>query len=218
MTKKKSKIVIVEDHPMFRERLVQLIRGEPDLECCGEADSPGEATRIIRETAPDLVLVDLTLRGGSGLVLIKALRALGLELQFLVLSMHEEALYAERAVRSGANGYITKHRPSSEVLVAIRRVLSGEIYLSERITSELARSLSGSGKWGSRAVSSRLSEREVEVLRLIGRGHSTREIAEALSVGVASVDTYRARIKVKMNLRHGTELQHFAIQWLSDHE
>ncbi len=212
----KTKVVIVEDHPMFRERLAQLIDGEKDLQLVGESDNYEEAVKVIRDAKPDLMVIDITLRGGSGLVLINALRGSGVTAPILVVSMHEESLYAERAIRAGANGYITKHRASSEVLSAIRHVLTGEIYLSEKVTSDLARSLTRSGKWGPSRSLGRLTERETEVLRLIGQGRTTREIAETLGVGVASVDTYRARIKEKMNLRNGTELQHFAIRSLAD--
>jgi DNA-binding NarL/FixJ family response regulator len=203
---------------MFRERLAQIISAEDDLEMCGEAESCEEALRLIRDTKPDLAIVDVTLRGGSGLVVIPALRNAGYSAPILVLSMHEEALYAERAIRAGANGYITKHRASGEVLSAIRRLLRGDIYLSEKMTTELARSVSRSGKWGPSRSLGRLTEREAEVLRLIGQGRTTREIAQTLGVGIASIDTYRARIKEKMNLRNGTELQHFAIRSLADIE
>ena len=212
MKTKKIRVIIVEDHPMFRERLAQLINAEKDLELAGEADSFDDAIRLVRDSQPDLALVDVTLKGGSGLVLINALRGSGFSAPILVLSMHEESLYAERAIRAGANGYITKHRASSDVLLAIRRVLSGEMYLSEKMTSDLARTLSRSGKWGPSRSLGRLTDRETEVLRLIGQGQTTREIADALGIGIASVDTYRARIKEKMNLRNGTELQHFAIR------
>jgi DNA-binding NarL/FixJ family response regulator len=203
---------------MFRERLAQIINAEDDLEMGGEAESCEEALRLVRETEPDLALVDVTLRGGSGLVVITALRKAGFTAPIVVLSMHEESLYAERAIRAGANGYITKHRASGEVLSAIRRLLGGDIYLSEKMTTELARSVSRSGKWGPSRSLGRLTERESEVLRLIGQGRTTREIAQTLGVGVASIDTYRARIKEKMNLRNGTELQHFAIRSLADIE
>jgi DNA-binding NarL/FixJ family response regulator len=216
MEPKRIQVAVVEDHPMVRERLAQIINAEADLEMCLEAESCEEALRLIRDAQPDLALVDVTLRGGSGLVVITALRSAGFTAPILVLSMHEESLYAERAIRAGANGYITKHRASSEVLSAIRRLLRGEIYLSEKMTSELARSVSRSGKWGPSRSLGRLTERESEVLRLIGQGRTTREIAQMLGVGVASIDTYRARIKEKMNLRNGTELQHFAIRCLAD--
>ncbi len=215
---KKKKVVIVEDHPIFLERVAQLINNEPDLEMVGEADSAEAGLVLIKEAKPDLAVVDLTLQGSSGLAMIKSLRALGVEVPVLVLSMHEETLYAERAIRAGAAGYITKHRAANEVIRAIRKVLAGEIYLSESVTAEVVRGLSGHARNAPTRSLSRLTDRELEVLRLIGRGRTTREIAELLKLGVASIDTYRARIKEKMNLRNAIELQNFAIRWVTDGE
>ncbi len=204
---------------MFRERIAQLINNEPDLELAGEAENADDALRVIRETAPDLVLVDLTLQDSSGLVLIKTMRGMGIEAPVLVLSMHEESLYAERAIRAGARGYITKHRAASEVVSAIRHVLDGEVFLSSKATSELLRTIARSPRTATpqRSVA-RLTDREMEVLQLIGKGHATREIAQILDLGIASVDTYRARIKEKMNLRNAFELQGFAIRMMSQGE
>jgi DNA-binding NarL/FixJ family response regulator len=218
MNNKKQRVVIVDDHPMFRERLSQLINLELDMEVCGEADDAQEAIRIIRDTSPDLAIVDITLKGSSGLELVKSIKALSFAIPVLVLSMHDESLYAERALRAGASGYITKHQATEEVLAAIRRVLSGEIYLSERMTTSFLKSL---GAVGTRSVTrplDRLTDRELQVLEYIGSGYKTREIAEALKVGVATVDTYRARIKEKMDFRSAVELQHFAIRWVRDRE
>ena len=135
MSDNKIKVVIVDDHPMFRERLAQLINHEPDMEVTGEADSAEDAIQLIRNRSPDLAIVDITLKWSSGLELIKNIKPLTIGLPILVLSMHEESLYAQRALRAGAAGYITKHQPADEILVAIRRVLAGEIYLSEKMTS-----------------------------------------------------------------------------------
>src|SRR6266403_2559207 len=137
----KARVVVVDDHPLFRERLCQLINNEPDMEICGEADSAQEAIQIIRETSPDLAMIDITLKTSSGLELIKSIKALSIGVPVLVLSPHDDSLYTERALRAGATGYITKHQPASEVLVAIRRVLAGEVYLSEKMTSGLLKSL-----------------------------------------------------------------------------
>jgi len=218
MNDKKKKVVVVEDHPIFLERLAQLIESEPDLEMAGEADRAEEGLRLIQDTKPDLAVVDLTLQGSSGLTMIKSLKALGVEVPVLVLSMHEESLYAERTIRAGASGYITKHRAASEVIRAIRKVLAGEIYLSESVTAEVVRGLSGQARSAPTRSLGRLTDRELEVLRLIGKGKTTREIAELLKLGVASIDTYRARIKEKMNLRNAIELQNFAIRWTSEGE
>ena len=217
MSEKKQKVVIVDDHPLFRERLSELINHELDMEVCGEAEDARQAIEIIRNTSPDLAIVDITLKGSGGLELIKSIRELPTAVPVLVLSMHEESLYAERALRAGAAGYITKHESAENVLLAIRRVLAGEVYLSGTLTSAFLKSLTAGLKSTSQPLD-RLTDRELEILELIGRGRATRQIAEALRLGVATVDTYRARIKEKMNFRSGTELQHFAIRWVRDRE
>src|SRR5271165_6535937 len=218
MKQDKQRVVIVEDHPMFRERLSQLINRELDMEVCGEADDAQEGLRLIRDTSPNLAIVDITLKGSSGLELVKSIRALSIVVPVLVLSMHDESIYAERALRAGATGYITKHQAADEVLSAIRRVLAGEVYLSEKMTSGFLKSLTSAGvKTISRAID-RLTDRELEVLDLIGSGQTTRQIADKLQLGVATVDTYRARIKEKMNFRNAAELQHFAIRWVRERE
>ena len=217
MTEQKKRVLIVDDHPLFRDRLCQLINHELDMEVCGESETAEQAIQMIRRVTPDLAIVDITLKGSSGLELIKGIRALSIGIPILVLSMHEESLYAERALRAGASGYITKHEAADNVLLAIRRVLAGEVYLSGTMTSFFLRSLSTGVKSMPRPLD-RLTDRELEVLELIGRGHTTRQIADTLQLGVATVDTYRARIKEKMNFRNATELQHFAIRWVRERE
>jgi DNA-binding NarL/FixJ family response regulator len=215
---KKRRVIIVDDHPLFRERLSQLINYELDMEVCGEAETAQRAIQLIREASPDLAIVDITLKGSSGLELIKSIKALSVSVPILVLSMHDESLYAERALRAGATGYITKNRAADEVLLAVRRVLAGKIYLSEQMTSAFLKSLTGAGVKNMLRPLDRLTNRELEVLDLIGRGYTTRQIAESLDLGVATVDTYRARIKEKMDFRNAVELQHFAIRWVRDRE
>ena len=217
MSKKKARVVIVDDHPLFRERLSELIHHELDMEVCGEAEDAQQAFDLIRDTSPDLAIVDISLKGSSGLELIKSIKTLPIGVPILVLSMHDESLYAERALRSGATGYITKYESADNVLLAIRRVLAGEVYLSGKTTSVFLKSLTAEVKSVPQPLD-RLTDREFEVLELIGRGHTTRQIAEALQLGVATVDTYRARIKEKMNFRTATELQHFAIRWVRERE
>jgi DNA-binding NarL/FixJ family response regulator len=217
MSEKKERVVVVDDHPLFRERLSELINHELDMEVCGEAENAQQAIDLIRNTSPNLAIVDITLKGSSGLELIKSIKALPIGVPVLVLSMHDESLYAERALRSGATGDITKHESADNVLLAIRRVLAGEVYLSGTMTSVFLKSLTGGLKSVPRPLD-RLTDRELEVLELIGRGHTTRQIAETLQLGVATVDTYRARIKEKMNFRNATELQHFAIRWVRERE
>jgi DNA-binding NarL/FixJ family response regulator len=218
MDRGKKRVMIVDDHPLFRERLAQLINHEPDLEVCGETEDAEKAIQIIRNAFPDLVIIDITLKGSSGLELIKTIKALSIGAPMLVLSMHDESLYAERALRAGATGYITKHQAAYEVLFALRRVLAGEVYLSEKMTSLVLKGFTSAGlKSGSRPVD-RLTDRELEVLTLIGNGNTTRQIADALNLGATTVDTYRARIKEKMNFSSATELQHFAVRWIRERE
>jgi DNA-binding NarL/FixJ family response regulator len=218
MNQNKKKVVIVDDHPLFRERLAQLINYEPDMEVTGEAESTKDAIQLIRNTSPDLATVDITLKGSSGLELIKSIKPISIGLRVLVLSMHEESLYAERALRAGASGYVTKHQAADEVLLAIRRVLAGEVYLSQKMTSGLLKNLTPTEVKTISGSIDRLTDRELEVLDLIGRGHTAREIADTLQVGVATIDTYRVKIKEKMNLRNATELQHVAIRWVRERE
>ena len=218
MSDSKKKVVIADDHPLFRERLAQLIDHELDMEVTGEAESAKDAIQLIRNTSPDLAIVDITLNESSGLELIKSIRALSIGMPVLVLSMHEESLYAERALRAGATGYITKHQAAGEVILAIRRVLAGEVYLSAKMTSGFLKSLTATGVKSIARAFDRITDRELEVLDLIGRGHTTRQIADKLRLGVATVDTYRARIKEKMNFRNAAELQHFAIRWVRERE
>jgi len=218
MTEHKKRVVIVDDHPLFRDRLSQLINHELDMQVCGESETAEQAIQLIGRLTPNMVIVDITLKGSSGLELIKGIRALSIGIPILVLSMHEESLYAERALRAGATGYITKNQAADEVLAAIRRVLKGEIYLSDKMTSVFLRSLTTAGAKSVPRPVDRLADRELEVLDLIGRGNTTRQIADTLQLGAATVDTYRARIKEKLNLRNATELQHFAIRWVREQE
>jgi DNA-binding NarL/FixJ family response regulator len=213
-----KRILVVEDHPLFRERLTQLINNEPDLEVAGQTGTAKDAIQLILNSLPALAIVDITLQGTSGLELIKSIKALSINLPVLVLSMHDESLYAERALRAGAAGYITKNHGAGEVLLAIRQVLAGEIYLSPQITSGFLKRLASPGAKNTPNPVDRLTDRELEVLVFIGRGLTTRRIAERLGIGVVTIDTYRARIKEKMNFGSGTELQHFAIRWVSERE
>ena len=213
----RMRVLIVDDHPMTRAGLVHLINHEPDLVVCAEAENAADALGAVDACEPDLVLADITLPGKSGLELVKDIKAIRPRLPILVISMHDESLYAERALRAGASGYITKNESAENVLLAIRRVLAGEVYLSGTLTSAFLKSLTAGLKSTSQPLD-RLTDRELEILELIGRGRATRQIAEALRLGVATVDTYRARIKEKMNFRSGTELQHFAIRWMRDRE
>jgi DNA-binding NarL/FixJ family response regulator len=212
-TPRKFGVVLVEDHPMFREQLAQLIRREPDMCVCGEADNTREALRLLESNSVDIVIVDLTLKGPSGLELLKDLKARDIKVPVLVLSMHDELLYAERVLRAGARGYITKHETSNEVMGAIRRVLSGEVYLGKRMASRVFESFSG--RFTSQDGVNLLTDRELEVFELIGRGRTTREISASLHLGMSTVDTYRTRIKAKLHLENASQLYHEAIRWVS---
>jgi len=209
----KTKVMIVEDHPLFRERLALLINKEPDMEVCGEADNIRGAMETILATKPDAAVVDITLKGSSGLELLKDLKAQSIELPVLVLSMHDESLYAERAIRAGAKGYITKDEASDKVMLAIRKVMGGEIYLSEGTTTRILKNITDGKSSIDAPALSNLTDRELEVFQLIGKGKTTREIAETLNLGLTTIDTYRARIKEKLNLRNATELIHQATDW-----
>jgi DNA-binding NarL/FixJ family response regulator len=218
MSNPKARVIVVDDHPLFRERLCQLINDEQDMEICGEAENAQPALLIIRETSPNLAIVDITLKTSSGLELVKNIRALSIGVPVLVLSMHDESLYAERALRAGAMGYITKSEEAAEVILAVRSVLAGKIYLSQEMTSTFLEGLTTCGVRVSPHSVDRLTDRELQVLDLIGRGRTSQEIGEVLKLGISTVDTYRARIKQKMNFRNAMELQHFAIRWLSERE
>lgn len=213
---KMFKVVLVEDHRMFREWLNQMLRRDSGCEVCGEADNIQDARRIIQATNPDIVIVDITLRGSSGLELIKDMRAQEVNIPVLVLSMHDEALYAERVLRAGARGYVCKHEASSTLSEAIRHVLSGQVYLSEGMTAHLLQKVSGCKAPSSASGLELLADRELEVFQLIGKGHNGREIAQLLHLGETTVDTYRARIKEKLRLRNAAELYSRAAQWVHE--
>lgn len=213
---KGCKVLLVEDHPMFREHLSTLINRELGMAVCGEADNIRDAMRLIHETQPDIAIVDITLRGSSGLELIKDIKAQKLEVNVLVLSMHDEELYAERALRAGAKGYITKNEASTEVVRAIHSVLQGDVYASRRMTAKLLERLTRKRVAPDLAGMETLADRELEVFQMLGRGSSTREIAQSLGLGESTVETYRARIKEKLQLRSAAELYLRAGQWVRD--
>ena len=208
-----TRILIVDDHPLVRESLTTLIQQQPDLSVCGEADSQDGAMKAIAETSPDLVIVDISLGRGSGLDLIKTIKADHPAVSILVLSMHDETIYAERVVRAGARGYVMKKESTKKVIDAIRHVMNGELYLSPDIMSSLAKKFV-SGRLPTSALPvDDLSDRELEVFRLLGQGYETREIAYSLDVSIKTIQTYCARIKEKLRIRTGTELLREAIQW-----
>lgn len=213
---KKKAVVIVEDHPMFRERLAELINREPDLAVRGEADNIRDGFDLITRGGAEVAIIDITLQGSSGLELLKNLKAAGVELPVLVLSMHDETLYAERVLRAGARGYITKSEASARIMTALRQVLAGEIYLSAKMSTKILGQIAGGGVPA--LGLDRLTDRELEVFNLIGCGQTTREISAALSLGAATVETYRSRIKDKLQLVNGARLQQEALRWVQGAE
>lgn len=208
---RKKTVFIVDDHPLLRQGLAMLINREPDLAVCGEAEEAHTAMKALAARRPDILIADISLNGPDGLDLLKNLRAYYPDLPVLILSMHDESIYAERALRAHANGYIMKQEATEKVLVAIRRILAGDIYLSDRAARKLLHQyINGSST--ARSELSMLSDRELEVFRLIGEGHSTRQIAEELHLSVKTVETYQAHIKEKLSLHSGRELVQRAIQ------
>ena len=208
----KTKIFLVDDHPLVREWLTNLINEEPDFEICGQAGSSREALALIGALLPRIIIVDISLEGGSGLELIKDIKVLHPQVGMIVLSMHDEMLYAERAMRAGAAGYITKREATDKVLDAIRTVLQGGLYFSNAVNAMLAqRHVQGAGD--KPAAIEALSDRELEVFQLLGRGFSTRQVSEQMNVGFKTVHVYCARIKEKLNLANINELIFQAVRW-----
>jgi len=207
-------LVIVEDHPVFRAGLKELLETESDLRVCGEADTIAGAADIIREKQPDLVIVDITLKGQSGIELISELHRDQPNLPVLVLSMHDEALYAERAFRAGASGYIMKEETSDSIIKGIRAVHSGQKYASQQFMAKIFDKFLNHSPESSGSPIERLTTRELDVFRLLGQGMTTRDIAAHLKLGVKTIGTYRERIKTKLDLQNATDLIHSAVRWL----
>ncbi|MDQ7041189.1 MAG: response regulator transcription factor [Rhodothermus sp.] len=212
----KKRILIVDDHPLVRKGLALTLEAEPDLEVCGQAASAEEALGMLDEVRPDLVIVDISLPGMSGLELIKHLHVWNPELPVLIISRHDEALYAERAIRAGARGYVMKVEAVDVIVRAVRRVLAGGLYVSEEVSERLLMSMAGHRRSAGQSPLELLSDRELEVFELTGRGLSTREIAERLHLSVKTVESYRARIKAKLGLRNAAELMQHAVQWVEN--
>jgi len=209
----KHRILLVEDHPVTREGFAQLINYQTDLEVCGQTGSASKALAGAEALRPDLVIVDISLADSNGLELIKDLKARFPKLPTLVLSTHDEALYAERAVRAGASGYVMKQAPTAAVMTAIREVLKGKLYLSEAIRSRMVQQQVQGGPANPTSGIESLSDRELEVFQLLGHGETTREIAARLHLSVSTVETYRAHIKQKLGLANAMELVHRAVEW-----
>jgi len=208
----KIKILLVDDHPLVREGLANLIHQQPDMEICGEAGSQPQALQLIGALRPDIAVVDISLENGSGLELMKSIKAMHPTVAMLALSMHDESLYAERALRAGARGYLMKREAAKKVIQGIRAVLAGQLFVSEKIAAMMAERFVD-GRTAVQSPVEILSDRELEVFQLLGHGQSTRQIAEHLNVGFKTVQAYCARIKEKLQLANATELLRSAMQW-----
>lgn len=209
-----KKILIVDDHPVLREGLEKVIEAEEELEVCGKAESVQDALALIEADLPDLVLTDLSLPGRNGLELIKDLKVAWADLPVLVMSMHDEMIYAERVLRAGGKGYVMKQAPSDALLGAIRQVLDGGVYVSEKVTSHFLQGLSGNTKQTASFPLQRLTDREMEVFDLVGRGKGNHEIAEMLSVSPRTIDAHKTHIREKLGLATGNDLIRYAVRWV----
>jgi DNA-binding NarL/FixJ family response regulator len=209
---KSIRVFLVDDHPLVRQALRDAMRHEHDLEVCGEAEDKDEALKGIAAAEPDLAIVDLRLRSSDGLELVRDLRDQHPKVLSLVLSMQDESMTAERAVRAGARGYVSKQEAPSKILEAVRKVLGGEIYWSDKAAAHIASRIASPTPIGA-SVIDQLSERELQVFELIGLGRSTNQVGETLHIDISTVETYRARIKEKLGLKDGSELLQTAIRW-----
>src|SRR2546425_10384265 len=209
-----KRIVIVDDHPLFRKGLQEMIDSDGTFAVCGEAGNAAEAMQIIRKLNPDLAIVDLSLPGANGIELIKNIRAEFPRLPILVLSMHDESLYAVRALRAGADGYVMKHEAMANVIQAIREVLNGRPYLSPAMAAQVITRYAHRGSQSEADAVERLSDRELEILELIGKGNEVRQIAKLLHLSPKTVETHRAHIKEKLNLQNARQVTRFAVQWV----
>ncbi|HUB78906.1 MAG TPA: response regulator transcription factor [Bryobacteraceae bacterium] len=211
---RKATVLLVDDHPIVRQGLTQLINQEADLVVCAQAEDGERALHAIATHRPDIVILDISLNGPDGLAVLKDIRMCHAGLPVLVLSMHDESLYAERVLRAGANGYIMKQEATERVLEAIRRIQGGEVYVSDRIAKRLLKKVVSSTSEAASPIEA-LTDRELAVFRLIGKGRSTREIADELHVSVKTVETYQSHIKDKLGLKNARELVQHAFQWVT---
>lgn len=208
-----ASVLVVDDHPVVRHGLVQLFSKQPDLAVCGESDTPADAMRMYEQTQPDIVIVDISLRDGNGLEFLKDLKTRHPEARILVSSIHDDNLYAERVLQAGGMGYINKQEPTTEMIEAVRQVLAGQVYLSRVMTERLLSRAMG-GQTVERSPIGTLSDRELEVFELLGQGLTSAQIAEKLNVKQKTVETYREKIKRKLNLENGNQLIQHAVQWV----
>jgi len=213
----KVRILIVEDHEVFRLGIKELINHEPDLYVCGEAEDVGEARNLIRDLAPDMAVIDITLKSSNGIDLIREISLSYKAMKVLVLSMHDELLYAERSLQAGAQGYIMKQETSKSIVKAIRHILKGNIYVSQNIMGNLLNRVRTGQSSLEKSPIETLSDREFTVLRMVGEGRSTGDIADQMNLSVRTISTYRERIKEKLHLKNAAELVRFAVRWVEEH-
>jgi DNA-binding NarL/FixJ family response regulator len=209
-------VLIVDDHPVLRLGVRQVIESQPSLAVCGEADTVRDARQAIKDLAPDIVIADISLRQGDGIELLREIRAHHAKLPVLVFSSHDEAIYAERLLAAGANGYLMKHATPDQVIAALQRVLSGGIYVSEAISNSMLQKFASDGAYAAANPIDRLSNREVQILHMIGKGLSTREIALSLNLSIKTIESHRQRVKRKLNLGNATQLMQCAVNWFSN--
>ncbi len=212
------RVLIVDDHPIVRQGLRRVMENEDDLTVCGEAETARDARAAIKDLNPDVVIADISLKQGDGIELVRDVRAHHPQLPILVLSMHDETIYAERMLSAGANGYIMKQAASEQFLVSLRRVLDGNIYVSEAVGNNMIQKFAAGGSYLSANPIDRLSNRELQILHMIGKGMSTRETAHALNLSIKTVESHRQRIKRKLNLSTGTQLVQYAVNWFTGRE
>ena len=216
--RKVRRVLIVDDHPIVRQGLRRVMENEEDLTVCGEAETARDARIAIKELVPDVMIADISLKQGDGIELVRDVRAHYPQLPILVLSMHDETIYAERMLSAGANGYIMKQAASEQFLVSLRRVLDGGIYVSEAVGNNMIQKFAAGGAYISANPIDRLSNRELQILHMIGKGMSTRETAHSLNLSVKTVESHRQRIKRKLNLTTGTQLVQYAVNWFTGRE
>jgi len=216
--RRERRVLIVDDHPIVRQGLRRVMENEDDLSVCGEAETARDARIAIKELTPDVMIADISLKQGDGIELVRDVRAHYPTLPILVLSMHDETIYAERMLSAGANGYIMKQAASEQFLLALRRVLDGNIYVSEAVGNNMIQKFASGGAYVSANPIDRLSNRELQILHMIGKGMSTRETALSLNLSIKTVESHRQRIKRKLNLNTGTQLVQYAVNWFTGRE
>jgi DNA-binding NarL/FixJ family response regulator len=213
--KNQTRILLIDDHPLLRTGIGQLISQQKDFAICGEVDDSLKALDAIQDKNPDIVILDITLKKMSGIEVLKHIKVRFPKVKVLILSMHDETLYAPRALRAGASGYIMKQEAAENVIAALRKINSGEVYISERMATQMLSRMVGGRATPISSPVDLLSDRELEVFTLLGRGDGTRDIAEKLNLSVKTIESHRAHIKEKLNLKNATELVRHAVQWVA---